>query len=316
MNFAPAGAGPKPLTHFAFAGILQTLREGSVQNNLGQRQSARKGGAQPTSPFMSAIRTPVLAWLLLATFCPAQEKPNAAQKPEPASKTEAPAAPAAQPAAPAPAPEGAAKLDAAQIRRQAMDWVPVDYAAFGLLIEKARAAGVEDMDTLLARLDASLLFGDVDTLKRLLPEAEKAKDEIAKRKGGTASAREEVSRSLKLAKQFLTFAEKRPSEASHRAEMFRMYYFAETTLEHARMLDAALDQAAIEKNLKDGAPIPWEQVQQYLKKDSQLSLTGATIFGDKFGPFVTGTPPHIPTPTYEKLKSYLPADTWGAFAPK
>ncbi len=267
------------------------------------------------------MRTPVTVWLLLAAGVCAQEPPSAPSKADPSGKTD-PAKPtpiraeAPAKANPAPVPNAITNADPALLRRQAMDWVPVDYAAFGLLMEKAKAAGIEDLDTLLARLDASLLFGDIDTLKRLLPEAEKAKDEIAKRKGGNASAREEVARSLKLAKRFLALAENHPSEAPRRAEIFRMYYFAEMTLEHARMLDAALDQASIEKNLKEGSTVPWEQLQKYLQKDTQLSATGATIFGDKFGPYATGTPPRIPAATFEKLKPYLPPETWGVYAPK
>ena len=208
------------------------------------------------------------------------------------------------------------KPDAVELRRQVMDWVPVDATAFAKLLEQAKAAGVEDGDTLLARLDASLLFGDVEKLKELVPAVEKEEADIIKRKGGNAAAREEVARSLKLAKQFQAFAEKRPTEVARRAEMFRNYYYAQITLEHARLLDAAVDQFCIEKNVKDGAAVTWEQLRTYLKTNTQIHATGATIFGDRFGPFASGVSTVVPRATYEKLKAYLPADAWGDHAPK
>lgn len=208
------------------------------------------------------------------------------------------------------------KPDVALLKKQVIDWVPVDYAAFTQNVEKAKAAGLEEADTLLPLLDASLLFGEVDKLKQLAPAVEKAQADIARRRGGTIESRQEVARSLKLAKQFLALAEKRPSEVAHRAEMFRMFYYAQVTLEHARMLDAAVDQYAIEKSVKEGTTVTWEQIRGYLKDGSQIATTGATIFGDKFGPYKCGASVTIPVETYQKLKAYLPVEAWGDYAPK
>lgn len=206
--------------------------------------------------------------------------------------------------------------NAEALKHQVVEWTPVDYAAFGQLIEKAKAAGVEEIDTLLPRLEASLLFADVEKLKELLPQAEKAQAEIVKHLPTHAEAKEDVARSLKLCKQFLALVEKRPTEAPRRAEIFRMYYYAQTTLEDSRLLDAALDQCAVEKKLPEGADVTFEQLRGYLKKDTQLYDTGATVFGDKFGPLKVGFPPAIPSETFNKLKPYLPADAWGVYAPK
>jgi hypothetical protein len=207
------------------------------------------------------------------------------------------------------------KPDPAEVSRE-LAWVPGDYASFDKLMQRAKAAELSETELLLPQLDASLLFGDIEKLKVLLPKTEAAKADIIKKKGGSEDAREEVMRSLKLAKQLLAFSEKRPNEVARRAEMFRMVLFAQQTIEDARMLDAAVDQLAIEKNLAEGAAATWEQIRPYLAKDTQLFATGATLFGDKFGPFKVGTTPTIPTESYNKLKDYLPAEAWEEFVPK
>jgi hypothetical protein len=207
------------------------------------------------------------------------------------------------------------KPDPAAIARE-LDWMPADFATFEKVLERARAAELPDAQTLLPHLEACLLFGDVEKLKALLPRTETAKAEIIKQKGGNEEAKEEVNHSLKLVRQFLAMAEKRPTEVARRAEMFRMVLFAQQTLEDARMVDAALDQFAIEKSLPPGTEVVWDQIRGYLSKGTHLQATGTTIFGDKFGPFKVGTTTSIPMETFRKLKDYLPAEAWEEYVPK
>jgi hypothetical protein len=207
------------------------------------------------------------------------------------------------------------KPDPTEVSRE-LGWLYGDYPAFEKLMERAKAAELPEVELLLPQLDASLLFGDLPKLKEFLPKTEAAKAEIIKKKGGTEDAREEVVRSIKLGKQFLAFAEKRPAEVARRAEMFRMVLYAHQTIEDARMLDAAVDQFAIEKNVGEGSAVTWEQIRPYLPKTTQLYATGGTIFGDKFGPFIVGTTPAVPRESYHRLKDYLPAEAWEGFTPK
>jgi hypothetical protein len=51
-------------------------------------------------------------------------------------------------------------------------------------------------------------------------------------------------------------------------------------LESARLLDAAVDQYAIEHNIKGGSPVAFKDIVPYLRKDSQLALSGGKdVFG-------------------------------------
>lgn len=255
--------------------------------------------------FSHAMMRPIfcLALLLASAVAPMAQEP-------------APAAPAAAAApVPVPAVPAAEKPDAAEVARE-LEWVVGDYAAFAKLLERAKAAGIPEMELLLPQLDAAMLYGDVAKVKEFLPNVDAAKAEIIKKKGGTDEAREEVLRSLKLSRLFLAFAEKRPAESAKRAEMFRLLIFAMQTLEDARMVDAALDQLAIEKNLQEGTVATWDQLRAYVAKSTQLHTTGATLLGDKFGPFKVGTVTPIPAETFAKLRNYLPSEAWEDYAPK
>jgi hypothetical protein len=207
------------------------------------------------------------------------------------------------------------KPDPVEVLRR-LEWMPGDYASFGQLLEQAKAAELAESQTLLHQIDAGILFGDVEKLRVLLPKIESTKAEVIKKKGGNDSAREEVNHSIKLARLLVALAEKRPAEIPRRAEIFRMVLFAQQTLEEARMIDSAIDQLAIEKNLTAGTVVTWEQIRVYLQKDTQLYATGATILGDKYGPFVVDTAPVVPKESFRKMKEFLPLDAWEAFAPK
>ena len=50
-------------------------------------------------------------------------------------------------------------------------------------------------------------------------------------------------------------------------------------LEDLRMIDAAVDQYAIEANKKAGDTVSWTAIQAYLKRGSNLYNTGASVIG-------------------------------------
>src|SRR5215204_4760212 len=53
-------------------------------------------------------------------------------------------------------------------------------------------------------------------------------------------------------------------------------------LEDLRMIDAAIDQYAIEANKVAGNSVTWEQIQGYLKKGSNLYNSGASVIGGSY----------------------------------
>jgi hypothetical protein len=81
-------------------------------------------------------------------------------------------------------------------------------------------------------------------------------------------------------------------------------------LEGARILDAAVDQYAIENNIKPGTPVGFKDVAPYLRKDSQLALSGGKdLFGHPyiFKPVDGGIRIH-PETIQQLDKTVAPAD--------
>ena len=87
-------------------------------------------------------------------------------------------------------------------------------------------------------------------------------------------------------------------------------------LESARILDAAVDQYAIEHNLKAGAPVAFKDILPYLKKDSQLALSGGKdVFGRPYilKPVDGGIRVH-PDTIQQLDKNVVPSGFFGPFA--
>ena len=68
-----------------------------------------------------------------------------------------------------------------------------------------------------------------------------------------------------------------------------------------RMIDAAVDQYAIEFNKQTGATIPIAAWTQYLKKDTPLYSSGNDLFGNDYGVQTVDTLPILNTSTWNTL---------------
>jgi len=90
---------------------------------------------------------------------------------------------------------------------------------------------------------------------------------------------------------------------------------ATRVLEDLRMIDAAIDQYAIEYNKKSGTRVEWADIQNYLRPDSNLSKSGGRdILGNRFGPeFTVDSVPTVPAATYRALSDVAPAEFWSPF---
>src|SRR5678815_5350304 len=77
---------------------------------------------------------------------------------------------------------------------------------------------------------------------------------------------------------------------------------ATQVLEDLRLIDAAIDQYAIENNQIKGAAVAWSDVQKYLKTGTRLETSGGNdILGGSFGTFTVDTIPKVPATTYTAL---------------
>ena len=85
-------------------------------------------------------------------------------------------------------------------------------------------------------------------------------------------------------------------------------------LEDLRMIDAAIDQYAIENNKSAGDAVTWTQVRSYLKVGTNLETSGGKDFlGNSFGTFSVDTIPKVPTASFNALSDVAPNSFWSPF---
>ncbi len=85
---------------------------------------------------------------------------------------------------------------------------------------------------------------------------------------------------------------------------------ASKVLNDLRLIDAAVDQYAIEYNKPTDAPIPPGAWTQYLKKDTSLYTSGRDLFSNEYGAQTVDKLPSVPAATFETLSDVAPEDFW------
>src|SRR4051812_50006397 len=89
---------------------------------------------------------------------------------------------------------------------------------------------------------------------------------------------------------------------------------ATQVLEDLRLIDAAVDQYAIENNKKKDDACGWDDVQKYLKNGTRLyNSTGKDIIGNAFTVPAVDTVPVVPAATFTALSDVAPRDFWGPY---
>lgn len=85
-------------------------------------------------------------------------------------------------------------------------------------------------------------------------------------------------------------------------------------LEDLRVLDAAVDQYAIETNKASGTSINFDDLKNYLKAGTTLhSGSGTDLFGNSYGPFTVDSTPKVPDATFTALSDVAPAEFWSPY---
>jgi prepilin-type N-terminal cleavage/methylation domain-containing protein len=90
---------------------------------------------------------------------------------------------------------------------------------------------------------------------------------------------------------------------------------ASRVLNDLRLIDAAVDQYAIETNKKSGDSVGVADWTNYLKKNTTLYLTGKDIFGNAYGTQTVDTLPAVPSTTYAALSDVVDAAFWSPYGP-
>ena len=80
-----------------------------------------------------------------------------------------------------------------------------------------------------------------------------------------------------------------------------------------RLIDSAKDQYAIENNKKSGDVVDVPDWTNYLKKDTQLFLTGQDLFGEDFGSQTVDSLPKVPANTRAALSDVTDSAFWSPY---
>ena len=90
---------------------------------------------------------------------------------------------------------------------------------------------------------------------------------------------------------------------------------ASKILNDLRLIDAAVDQYAIETSKSTGSTVLVTDWTNYLKKDTTLYATGKDLFGDNYGPQTVDTLPTVPANAWGSLSDVADAAFWSPFGP-
>jgi prepilin-type N-terminal cleavage/methylation domain-containing protein len=90
---------------------------------------------------------------------------------------------------------------------------------------------------------------------------------------------------------------------------------ASKILNDLRMIDAAVDQYAIETNKKTNDVVAVQDWTKYIKKDSILYNTGANLFGTSYGNQTVDTIPQVPSADYANLSDVAGTGFWSPYGP-
>lgn len=82
-----------------------------------------------------------------------------------------------------------------------------------------------------------------------------------------------------------------------------------------RLIEAAVDQYAIETQRQPGAVVSVSDWTAYLKKETQLCMTGQDVLGHDFGPQTVDQIPIVPSATYAALADVADDGFWAPFIP-
>jgi prepilin-type N-terminal cleavage/methylation domain-containing protein len=88
---------------------------------------------------------------------------------------------------------------------------------------------------------------------------------------------------------------------------------ASKILNDLRLISSAMDQYAIETNKKSADPIDVVDWTKFVKKDTQLYLTGADLFGMPYGAQVVDSLPHVDVTTKNALSDVTDESFWSPY---
>lgn len=80
-----------------------------------------------------------------------------------------------------------------------------------------------------------------------------------------------------------------------------------------RLIDSAVDQYAIENNKATSAPVTVADWTNYLKKGTNLYLTGVDILGNPYGSQIVDSLPSVPSASKAALSDVTDSTFWSPY---
>ena len=80
-----------------------------------------------------------------------------------------------------------------------------------------------------------------------------------------------------------------------------------------RLIDSAVDQYAIETSKKSGDTVAVTDWTNYLKKDTNLFVTGKDILGNDYGPQTVDSLPRVPDSSKNALSDVTDTTFWSPY---
>jgi len=80
-----------------------------------------------------------------------------------------------------------------------------------------------------------------------------------------------------------------------------------------RLIDSAVDQYAIETNKISGATVAVSDWTNYLKKGTNLYMTGLDLFGNPYGSQAVDSLPSVPSATRNALSDVVDNSFWSPY---
>ncbi len=84
-------------------------------------------------------------------------------------------------------------------------------------------------------------------------------------------------------------------------------------LNDLRLIDAAVDQYAIETNRSSNDSVKYSDWRDYLKKGTALYNTGTNLLGHTYGDQTVDTIPKVPSASYNALSDVAPSSFWSPY---
>lgn len=179
-----------------------------------------------------------------------------------------------------------------------LDEFSPDNARFERVAALAKSLGVSNSRIVLTKFANDLLTGNLDSVRRNLPEIEEALKTLPpdESTSGLERIREAFPKFKKLVGQNDT------TRLNVLMSQYKQAMEAVTVAADLIKIDAAVDICAIKGNLQEGATVPAAEWIKNVPIGTRLRETGADIFGNRYGDQAVGKKPQPNAATVQKIR--------------